>query len=56
VPARIRRDHRAGCRVLAWTVNREDVARRLLARGVDGLITDEPARMLDLVRAERQPA
>jgi glycerophosphoryl diester phosphodiesterase len=32
-------------RVAAWTVNDPELARLLLARGVDGLISDVPARM-----------
>ena len=32
--------HAAGGRVIAWTVNRPDVARALTAQGVDGLCTD----------------
>ena len=35
-----------GYRVFAWTVNREDDAHRLVAAGVDGLITDDPRRLL----------
>jgi len=34
--------HRAGLGVQVWTVNTEDDARRLLAWGVDALITDRP--------------
>lgn len=36
----IARAHAAGCRVLVWTVNDPPEARRLLAWGADGLITD----------------
>jgi glycerophosphoryl diester phosphodiesterase len=35
-----------GCRVIAWTVNDADEARRLAALGVDGLCTDD-VRILD---------
>ncbi len=41
----IARLKRLGFRVFAWTVNREDDARRLIAAGVDGLITDDPRRL-----------
>ena len=34
--------HRAGLAVKVWTVNDEDVMRRVTAWGVDGLITDRP--------------
>jgi len=43
--------HRAGLGVQVWTVNTEDAARRLLAWGVDALITDRPDLLLPLVRA-----
>jgi glycerophosphoryl diester phosphodiesterase len=39
-PETIDRAHRAGCRVLVWTVNDPPEARRLLAWGADGIITD----------------
>jgi len=39
--------HRAGIPVKVWTVNGADAMRRLLARGVDALITDRP----DIARA-----
>lgn len=41
--------HRAGLGVQVWTVNAEDDARRLLAWGVDALITDRPDIMVSLV-------
>lgn len=37
--------HRAGLRVLYWTVNDPGRARVLLARGADGVITDVPGLM-----------
>jgi glycerophosphoryl diester phosphodiesterase len=37
--------HRHGMRCLAWTVNRVPAMRRALALGVDGVITNEPARL-----------
>lgn len=43
--------HRAGLGVQVWTVNDEDAARRLLAWGVDALITDRPDLMVPLVAA-----
>jgi len=36
----VERYHRAGLEVHVWTVNDEDTMRRLLAIGVDGLVTD----------------
>jgi glycerophosphoryl diester phosphodiesterase len=43
--------HRAGLGVQVWTVDAEDDARRLLALGVDALITDRPDVIVPLVRA-----
>jgi len=40
----VRRAHGDGLGVYAWTVNRADDMRRLLALGVDGLISDLPGR------------
>jgi glycerophosphoryl diester phosphodiesterase len=37
--------HAAGCAAVAWTVNDRRLARRLLARGVDCLITDRLDRI-----------
>jgi glycerophosphoryl diester phosphodiesterase len=41
--------HRAGVRVIAWTVNSLPEARTLVALGVDGLCTDD-VRLLDTLR------
>ncbi len=45
-PHSIERAHRHGLRVSAWTVDDVTVARRLADWGVDVLITNEPARLL----------
>ena len=45
--------HRAGLGVQVWTVDIEPDARRLLAWGVDALITDRPDIMVPLVQRER---
>lgn len=37
--------HDEDLRVFAWTVNDESEMRRLLALGVDGIITDQPGRL-----------
>lgn len=39
--------HAAGLTVISWTVNEEEEMHALLARGVDGLITDRPDIALD---------
>jgi len=43
--------HRADLAVQVWTVDTEDAARRLLACGVDALITDRPDIIVPLARA-----
>jgi len=42
----IRAAHDAGRRVLVWTVNAENDIKRCLENGVDGIITDEPRKVL----------
>ncbi len=44
----IAREHAHGRRVFAWTVNKQRQMADLIGRGVDGIITDEPLRLLDL--------
>lgn len=44
--------HAADLGVQVWTVDTEAAARRLLALGVDALITDRPDRIVPLVREE----
>ncbi len=45
----VRRLHKNGVKVNVWTVNDKSVAKYLLACGVDGLITDVPDVMNELV-------
>ncbi len=42
--------HEEDLRVFAWTVNDEAEMRRLLALGVDGIITDEPERLATVLQ------
>lgn len=42
---------REGYRVNTWTVNEPDEMRRLLALGVDGIITDYPDRLAEILAA-----
>lgn len=42
---------RRGYTVLCWTVNEEDELREMAALGVDGIITDHPARALTVLQA-----
>ena len=51
----IREAHRRGVPVLAWTINRPDNMRRLIAWGVDGIVTDR-IDLLKNVMAEARPA
>jgi glycerophosphoryl diester phosphodiesterase len=52
-PESVTAAHRLGVEVHVWTVNEEAEMRELLALGVDGIITDYPARLLDVVRDTR---
>lgn len=40
-----------GMKVIPWTVNETDDMRRMLELGVDGIITDYPNRLIDLLHA-----
>ena len=46
---RIARAHAAGLRVHAWTVDEPSRARRLIRWGIDGVFTNDPARLRRLV-------
>jgi len=46
---KVRKWHRQGYEVLAWTVNDEAEMRRMIDAGVDGIITDNPAKLLELL-------
>jgi len=48
-PAVVEKAHHAGLQVVAWTINEEDQMRRLIATGVDGIITDYPDRLLSVL-------
>ncbi len=48
--------HRAGIPVKVWTVNGADAMRRLLARGVDALITDRPDLAREILAEHRGDA
>jgi glycerophosphoryl diester phosphodiesterase len=43
--------HRAGLEIHVWTVNDEEAMRRLLALGVDGIMTDYPDKLLALLKS-----
>jgi glycerophosphoryl diester phosphodiesterase len=44
----IDRAHQAGLEVIVWTVNQPEAMRRKIADGVDGIITDHPARLAEM--------
>ena len=46
----VRKMHRRGYRVFTWTVNEPDEIRRVVAAGVDGVITDDPAAALQIIQ------
>ena len=48
-PETVAAAHRMGLEMHVWTVNEEAEMRSLLALGVDGIITDFPARLLKLL-------
>jgi glycerophosphoryl diester phosphodiesterase len=49
--------HRGGLEVHVWTVNDEAAMRRLLALGVDGIMTDYPDKLIALLKqAAARPA
>lgn len=49
-PRFVRAAHAAGLAVQVWTVDTEEQARRLLAWGVDALITDRPDTIVPIAR------
>ena len=42
-PRYVKKMHRHGYRIFTWTVNEPEEIRRVVAAGVDGIITDDPA-------------
>src|SRR5262249_33082833 len=55
-PAAIERCHDLGLRVDYWVINDVGVARSLLERGADGIMTDDPAAILPAFRTSAPPA
>ena len=48
-PALVKRAHEAGLQVVAWTINEPDQMRRLIAAGVDGIMSDYPDRLVGVL-------
>jgi glycerophosphoryl diester phosphodiesterase len=46
-PRQVEKAHRAGLLVVPWTANRRRDWARLIRAGADGIITDDPARLLE---------
>ena len=51
--AMVKRAHDAGLKVLVWTIDKPARMRRMIAMGVDGIMTDYPARLAALLKAAR---
>ena len=51
----LKKMHRRGYKVFAWTVNEEEEMTRLLDLGIDGIITDHPDKLLAVMRARGMP-
>lgn len=54
-PAFIDAAHRRGLQVHVWTIDEPAQMRRLLDLGVDGIMTDHPERLVELVRERGAP-
>jgi glycerophosphoryl diester phosphodiesterase len=50
-PELVKTAHRAGQEIHVWNVNQEEDMRRMIAWGVDNLITDRPQVLRALLRA-----
>ena len=48
-PGLVEQAHHAGLQVVAWTINEPEEMRRLIATGLDGIMTDYPDRLLALL-------
>lgn len=53
-PAMIRRAHEQGMKIYVWTVNDPVQMSVMMSRGVDGIITDDPALARQVIKLRRQ--
>jgi glycerophosphoryl diester phosphodiesterase len=53
-PANVALARQGGIRVLVWTANTPEDMEKLVTLGVDGIITDHPDRLIDLLKNRRQ--
>jgi glycerophosphoryl diester phosphodiesterase len=51
MPEQVKAAHAAGYKVLPWTANQPEDWSRLVAAGVDGIITDDPAALIAWLKA-----
>jgi glycerophosphoryl diester phosphodiesterase len=49
-PDLVKKAHDAGLQVVSWTINEPDQMRRLIAAGVDGIMSDYPDRLVSVLR------
>ena len=49
-PGKVKNAHAAGNKVIAWTANTPDVWERMIAAGVDEIITDDPAGLIEYLK------
>jgi glycerophosphoryl diester phosphodiesterase len=49
-PALVKKAHDAGLQVVAWTINEPEQMRRLMDAGVNGIMTDYPDRLVQVIR------
>ena len=48
-PDLVKKAHQAGLQVVTWTINEPDQMRRLIAAGVDGIMSDYPDRLVSVL-------
>ena len=48
-PDLVEKAHQAGLQVVTWTINEPEQMRRLIAAGVDGIMTDYPDRLANVL-------
>jgi glycerophosphoryl diester phosphodiesterase len=51
-PGLVAEAHALGLAVVPWTVNEPDEMARVMALGIDGLITDHPDRLRALLKSK----
>jgi glycerophosphoryl diester phosphodiesterase len=49
-PGEVRKAHAAGLKVVPWTANKPEDWKELTAAGVDAIITDDPAGLIEFLK------